>query len=106
VTLDHMDHVCFLSLVYILACMLLILIPKHYIFRIWVYTWLVMLSHTIMSVMQVFNLYDVEFCFCLSVRDIVTHHSRCDWTVVRIDAVISAMVGMVEMVDTLMACGA
>jgi hypothetical protein len=65
-----------------------------------------MLSHTIMSVMQVFNLYDVEFCFCLSVRDIVTHHSRCDWTVVRIDAVISAMVGMVEMVDTLMACGA
>jgi hypothetical protein len=33
----------------------LILLPKPYTFRIWVYTWLVMLSPTFMSVIQAFQ---------------------------------------------------
>jgi hypothetical protein len=33
----------------------LILLPKHYTFRILVYTWLVMLSHAVLSVVQVFH---------------------------------------------------
>jgi hypothetical protein len=33
----------------------LILLPKPYTFRIWVYTWLVMFSHANMSVIQVFH---------------------------------------------------
>jgi hypothetical protein len=59
----------------------LILLPKPYTFRIWVYTWFVMLSHVVLSVVQVFHLYDVEFGLCLSVRDVVSHPSRCDLTV-------------------------
>jgi hypothetical protein len=39
-----------------------------------------MLSHAVMSVIQVFHLYDVEFGLCLSVRDVVSHLSRCDLT--------------------------
>jgi hypothetical protein len=59
----------------------LILLPKPYTFRIWVYIWLVMLSHAVMSVVQVFHLYDIEFGLCLNVRDVVSHLSRCDLTV-------------------------
>jgi hypothetical protein len=33
----------------------LILLPKPHTFRIWVYTWLVMLSHAVMSVVHVFH---------------------------------------------------
>jgi hypothetical protein len=51
----------------------LILLPKPYTFRILVYTWLVMLSRAVLSVIQVFHLYDVKFGLCLSVRDVVTH---------------------------------
>jgi hypothetical protein len=40
-----------------------------------------MLSHAVMSVVQVFHLYDVEFGLCLSVRDVVSHPSRCHLTV-------------------------
>jgi hypothetical protein len=58
----------------------LILLPKPYTFRIWVYTWLVMLSHVVLSVVQGFHLYDVEFSLCLSVRDVVSHPSRYDMT--------------------------
>jgi hypothetical protein len=54
--------------------------PKPYTFRIWDYTWLVMLSHAVMSVVQVFHLYDVEFDLFLSVRDVVSHPLRCDLT--------------------------
>jgi hypothetical protein len=32
----------------------LILLPKPYTLGIWVHTWLVMLSHVVMSVVQVF----------------------------------------------------
>jgi hypothetical protein len=49
---------------------------------------MVLLSPTVLSVMQVFHLYDVEDGLCISVRDVVFHPSRCELTVVRIDAVV------------------
>jgi hypothetical protein len=58
----------------------LIGLPKHYTFWIWIYTWLVMLSHTVLSVVQVFHLYDVEYGLYLSVRDMVSHPLRCELT--------------------------
>jgi hypothetical protein len=33
----------------------LILLPKPHTLEIWVHTWLVMLSHAVMSVLQVFH---------------------------------------------------
>jgi hypothetical protein len=53
VTLDHIDLMCFLSLVYTLACMLQFCYLSL-IIRIWVHTWLVMLNHAVMSVTHVF----------------------------------------------------
>jgi hypothetical protein len=58
----------------------LIGLPKPYTFRILVYTWLVMLSHAVLSVVQVFRLCHVEYGLCLSVRDVVFHPTRCDLT--------------------------
>jgi hypothetical protein len=40
-----------------------------------------MLNHAVLSVVQVFHLYDVEYGLCLSVRDVVSHLSRCEFTV-------------------------
>jgi hypothetical protein len=56
----------------------LIELPKHYTFRIWVYTWLVLLSHAVLSVVQVFHLYDVEYGLCLCESIVVSHPSRCE----------------------------
>jgi hypothetical protein len=80
VTLDHIDPMCFLCNSHI-SLHALVLLPKPYAFRIWVHSWLVLLSHAVMSVMQVFHLYDVKLGLCLSVRDVVSHLSRCDLTV-------------------------
>jgi hypothetical protein len=89
VTLDHIDLMCFLYLSSShIGLHALILLSNLYTFRIWVYTWLVMFSHAVMSVVQVFQLYDVEFGLCLSERDVVFHSSRCNLTVVRIDDVV------------------
>jgi hypothetical protein len=41
-----------------------------------------------MTVFQVFDLYDVEYGLCHSVRVAVFHPSRCELTVVRFDAVV------------------
>jgi hypothetical protein len=76
VIIDHIDPTCFLSLVHILACMLqycyLSLIPLE----IWVHSWLVMLNHAVMCVVQVFHplWYWVGLCLCESV--VVLHLSR------------------------------
>jgi hypothetical protein len=51
----------------------LIGIPKPHTFKIWVYSWLVILSHAVLNVVQVFHLYDVEYSLSLSVRDVVFH---------------------------------
>jgi hypothetical protein len=56
----------------------LIMLHKPYTFRIWVHNWLVMLSHAVLSVIQVFHPYDVEYGLCLSVSDVVSHPSRYD----------------------------
>jgi hypothetical protein len=57
VTLDHIDPMCTLSFSSIhYGLRVLIGLPKPYTFRIWVHTWLVMLSHVVMSVVQVFHL--------------------------------------------------
>jgi hypothetical protein len=65
VTLDHIDPMCSLSFSSIHYGMhALIGLPKPYTFMIWVHTWLVMLSHAVMSVVQAFHLYDVEFGLC------------------------------------------
>jgi hypothetical protein len=59
----------------------LILLPKPYTLGIWVHSWLVMLSHVILSVIQVFHpLWCwVGLCLCGSV--VVFHPSICELTV-------------------------
>jgi hypothetical protein len=84
----------------------LVLLPKPHTFRIWDYTWLVMCSPTVMSAIQVFHplwcwfwlVYLWECCGLPSIEMWVDH--------VRIDVVVWAMVGKVEMVNTIMTCGA
>jgi hypothetical protein len=68
VTLDHIDPMCFLSLVYTLACMLQYCYLSL-ILRIWVHTWLALLSHTLMSVVQVFSSFVMLSLACVFVRD-------------------------------------
>jgi hypothetical protein len=47
-----------------------------------------MLSPIVLSVVQVFHHYDVEYGLCLSVRDVVFHPSRCDLIMESIDDVV------------------
>jgi hypothetical protein len=55
-TLDHINPMrsLFLSTSHI-GLHAFILLPKPNTFRIWVHSWLVMLSHAVMSVVQVFQ---------------------------------------------------
>jgi hypothetical protein len=87
VTLDHIDPICFLSLVHTLACMhkldYLSFIPLRFLF------WLVdLLSPAVFSIVQILHHYDVEYGLFLSVRDVVLHPSRCELTMVMIDVMI------------------
>jgi hypothetical protein len=68
VTLNHIDLMCFLSLVYTLAYMLQFCYLSL-ILRIWVHTWLVMISHVVMSVVQVFPSFVMLRLACVFVRD-------------------------------------
>jgi hypothetical protein len=68
VTLDHIDPMCFLSLVYTLTFLLQFCYLSQ-ILRIWVHTWLVMLSHAVMSVIQVFPSFVMLSLACVFVRD-------------------------------------
>jgi hypothetical protein len=54
VTLDHIDPMCSLSLSNIHIGMHALILYLSLILRIWVHTCLVMLSHAVMSVIQVF----------------------------------------------------
>jgi hypothetical protein len=55
VTLDHIDPMCSLSFSSLhISPHALILLPKPHTLGIWIQTWLVMLSHAVMSVIQVF----------------------------------------------------
>jgi hypothetical protein len=68
VTLDHIDPMCFLSLVYTLAYMLQYCYLSL-ILRFWVHTLLVMLSHAVMSVIQVFLSFVMLSLACVFERD-------------------------------------
>jgi hypothetical protein len=46
----------------------LISLPKPHTFRIWVYTWLVMLSHAVLRVVQVFPSFVILSLDCVFVR--------------------------------------
>jgi hypothetical protein len=82
VTIHYIDPICSLSLSSShIGLHVLILLRKPYTFKIWVYTWLVMFSHAVLRVMQVFHLYGVDFGLCITVRDVVSHLLRCDLTV-------------------------
>jgi uncharacterized membrane protein len=54
VTLDHIDPMCSLSLSSIHIGLHALILYISLILKIWVHTWLVVLSHVVMSVIQVF----------------------------------------------------
>jgi hypothetical protein len=62
------------------------------------YGWVVLLSHAVMSVMQVFPSLWYWVWLVLVLRVLVFHLLRCEVTVVTFDALVWAWVGMVETV--------
>jgi uncharacterized membrane protein len=69
VTLDHIDPMCSLSFSSIHIGLHTLILFLHLILRIRVYTWLVMLSHAVMSVVQVFRPFVMLSLACVSVSD-------------------------------------
>jgi hypothetical protein len=86
VFLDYVDPICFLPLVTLLHAFLKL--NTYLAFRIGIYGWVELLSPIVMSVVQVFHLYDVEYGLCLCESVVVSQASRCELTVVRIDALV------------------
>jgi hypothetical protein len=76
VTLDHIDPMGILSLVYTLACMLYYCYLSL-ILRIWVHTWLALLSHAVMSVVQVFPSFVMLSLAYVFVRDGLSSIEMC-----------------------------
>jgi uncharacterized membrane protein len=72
VTLDHIDHMCSLSFSSVHTGMHALILYLSIILRIWVQTWLVMLSHAVMSVVQVFPSFVMLSVACVFVRDGLT----------------------------------
>jgi hypothetical protein len=69
VTLDHIDPMYSLSLSSIHIGMHALILYLSFILRIWVYTWLAMLSHAVMSVVQVFPSFVMLSLACVFVSD-------------------------------------
>jgi hypothetical protein len=69
VTLDHIDPMCSLSFSSIHTSLHALILCLSLILRIWVQTWLVMLSHEVMSVVQVFPSFMILSLACVFVRD-------------------------------------
>jgi uncharacterized membrane protein len=69
VTLDHIDPMCSLSLSSIHIGLHALILYLSLIFRIWVHTWLVMLSHAVMNVVQVFPSFVMLSLACVFMRD-------------------------------------
>jgi uncharacterized membrane protein len=69
VTLDHIDPICFLTFSSIHIGMHALKLYISLIFRIWVHTWLVMLSNVVMSVVQVFPSFVILSLPFVFVRD-------------------------------------
>jgi hypothetical protein len=68
VTLDHIDPMCSLSLSSIHIALHALILYLSLILRIWVHTWLVMLS-VFVSVIQVFPSFVMLSLACVFVRD-------------------------------------
>jgi hypothetical protein len=69
VTLDHIDAMCSLSFSSIHIGMHALILYLSLILRIWVHTWLVLLSHVVMSAVQIFPSFVVLSLACVFVRD-------------------------------------
>jgi hypothetical protein len=69
VTLDHIDPMCSLSLSSIHIGMHALIQYLSLILRIWVHTWLVLLSHAVMSVVEVFPSFVILSLACVFVRE-------------------------------------
>jgi hypothetical protein len=81
VTLDHVDPMFSLSLSSShIGMHAFISLPKPHTFRILVYTWLVMLSHGVLRVVQVFPSFVMLSLACLCDSVVLFHPSRCEMT--------------------------
>jgi hypothetical protein len=69
VTLDHIDPMCSLSFSSIHIGLHYLILYLSLILRIWVYTWLIILSHVVMSVVQVFPSFVMLSLACVFVSD-------------------------------------
>jgi hypothetical protein len=69
VTLDHIGPLCSLSLSSIHIGIHVLILYLGLILRIWVYTWLVMLSQAVMSVIQVFPSFVILSLACVFVSN-------------------------------------
>jgi uncharacterized membrane protein len=69
VTHDHIDPMCSLSFSSVHIGLDALILYLSLILRIWVHTWLVMLSHVVMSVVQVFLSFVMFSLACVFVRD-------------------------------------
>jgi uncharacterized membrane protein len=69
VTLDHIDHMHYLSFSSVHIGLHALILYLSLILRIWVRTWLVMLSHAVMRVVQVFPSFVMLSLACVFVRD-------------------------------------
>jgi hypothetical protein len=69
VTLDHTDPMCSLSFSSIHIGPHALILYLSLILRIWVCTWLVMLSHAVMSVVQVFLSFVMLSLVCVFMSD-------------------------------------
>jgi hypothetical protein len=69
VTLDHIDPMCSLSFSSIHIVMHALILYLGLTLEIWVDTWLVMLSHAVMTVIQVFPSFVMVSLACVFVRD-------------------------------------
>jgi predicted HAD superfamily Cof-like phosphohydrolase len=78
VTLDHIEPMSLLSLVHILVCMLYFCYLSLILLGFGVHTWLVMLSHAVLSVIQVFPSFVMLGLACVFVRVL--------WSPIRRDA--------------------
>jgi hypothetical protein len=69
VALDHIDPMCSPSFTIIHIDMHALILYLSLILRIWVHTWLVLLSHAVMSVVQVLPSFVMLSLACVIVRN-------------------------------------
>jgi hypothetical protein len=77
VTLDHIDPMCSFSLSSIDICLHAVILYLSLILRIWVHTWLVLLSHVVKGVVQVFPSFVMLSLACVFMRDGLSSTEMC-----------------------------